>query len=184
MLLVERQEGHLTKLSGGMLVWLSVCSKVQTCIWPSWCHCHSLSLASVKSRLILHFWYRLIQVVSDKGSLNGCACCAVRKRQRRRRRTLAFTSHTSELLASKQMPKVQDAAVAHLWLALKRRNFVISLHLQTSMRQLPAALHRRYLAARISRRPLPACWLVAPERSMLKFSTYGPVWTHAYTDIW
>ena len=28
------------KLSSGMLVWLSVWSKVQTCIWPSWCHCH------------------------------------------------------------------------------------------------------------------------------------------------
>ena len=27
-------------------------SEVQTCIWPSWCHCHSLSLASVKSRLV------------------------------------------------------------------------------------------------------------------------------------
>jgi len=36
------------KLSVGVLVWLSVSSK--TCIWPSWCHCHSLSLASVKSR--------------------------------------------------------------------------------------------------------------------------------------
>ena len=31
------------KLSGGVLVWLSVWSEVQTCIWPSWCHCHSLS---------------------------------------------------------------------------------------------------------------------------------------------
>ena len=39
------------KLSGGVLVWWSVWSKVQTCMWPSWCHCHSLSLASVKSRL-------------------------------------------------------------------------------------------------------------------------------------
>ena len=37
-------------LSGGVLAWLSVWSEVQTCIWPSWCHCHSLSLASVKSR--------------------------------------------------------------------------------------------------------------------------------------
>jgi len=27
----------------GYLVWLSVCSEVQTCIWPRWCHCHSLS---------------------------------------------------------------------------------------------------------------------------------------------
>ena len=36
-LLVGRQEGHpaCKKLSGGVLAWLSVCSKVQTCIWPS-----------------------------------------------------------------------------------------------------------------------------------------------------
>ena len=44
---------------GGVLAWCFVCSEVQTCIWPSWCHCHSLSLASVKSRLVLPFWYRL-----------------------------------------------------------------------------------------------------------------------------
>jgi len=31
-----------------------------------------LSLASVKSRLILPFWYWLTQVVPDKGLLNGC----------------------------------------------------------------------------------------------------------------
>ena len=36
-------------LSGGMLAWLSVRGEVQICIWPSQCHCHSLSLASVKS---------------------------------------------------------------------------------------------------------------------------------------
>ena len=41
------------KLSGGVLAWLSVWSELQTCKWPSWCHCHSLSLASVKSRLVL-----------------------------------------------------------------------------------------------------------------------------------
>ena len=53
-LLVGRQEGHLAckKLSGGVLAWLSVRSEVQTCIRPSWCRCHSLSLASVKSRLV------------------------------------------------------------------------------------------------------------------------------------
>ena len=45
---------------------------MQTCIWPSWCHCHSLSLASVKSRLVLPFWYRLTRVVPEKGPLNGC----------------------------------------------------------------------------------------------------------------
>ena len=31
-----------------------------------------LPLASVKSRLVLPFWYRLTRVVSDKGPLNGC----------------------------------------------------------------------------------------------------------------
>ena len=61
------------KLSGGVLAWLSVWSEVQTCIWPSWCHCHSLSLAPVKSRLILPFWYRLTQVVLEKRPLNGCS---------------------------------------------------------------------------------------------------------------
>jgi len=37
MLLVGQQEGHpdCKKLSGGVLVWLSVWSQVQTCIWPS-----------------------------------------------------------------------------------------------------------------------------------------------------
>jgi len=36
-LLVGQQEGHpaCKKQSGGVLVWLSVWSKVQTCIWPS-----------------------------------------------------------------------------------------------------------------------------------------------------
>ena len=34
----------------------------------------TLSLASVKSRLVLPFWYRLTQVVLDKGQLNGCVC--------------------------------------------------------------------------------------------------------------
>jgi len=35
---------------------------------------HSLSLASVKSRLVLPFWYQLTRVVPDKGPLNGCEC--------------------------------------------------------------------------------------------------------------
>ena len=75
-LLVGWQEGHpvCKKLSGGVLAWLSVWSEVQTCILPSWCHCHSLSLASVKSRLVLPFWYRLTRVDPDKGPLNGCVC--------------------------------------------------------------------------------------------------------------
>jgi len=66
--LVGRQEGHpaCKKLSGGVLVWLYVWVKVQICIWPSWYHCHSLSLASVKSRFVLPFCYRLTRVIPDK----------------------------------------------------------------------------------------------------------------------
>ena len=60
------------KLSSGVLVWLSAWSEVQTCIRPSGFHCHSLSLASVKSRFVLPFWYRLTRVVLDKGPLNVC----------------------------------------------------------------------------------------------------------------
>jgi len=75
-LLVGRQEGHpackKTKWWGaGMVICLS---EMQTCIWPSWCHCHSMSLASVKSRLVLPFWYRLTRVVQEKGPLNGRVC--------------------------------------------------------------------------------------------------------------
>ena len=78
-LLVGRQEGHpaCKKLSGGVLAWLFVWSEVQTCIRPSWCHCHSLSLASVKFRLVLPFWYQLTRVVPDKGPLNVCVCVCV-----------------------------------------------------------------------------------------------------------
>jgi len=67
-LLVGRQERHpvCKKLSGEVLAWLSV-----------WCHCHSLSLASVKSRLILPFWYCPTLVVLEKGPLNGCVCVCV-----------------------------------------------------------------------------------------------------------
>ena len=73
MLLVGRQEGHpaCKKTVVGCWCGLSVWSKVHTCIWPSWCHCHSLSLASVKSRLVLPFWYWLTWVVPEKGLWNG-----------------------------------------------------------------------------------------------------------------
>jgi len=54
-LLVRHQEQHLAlkKLSDKVLVWLSVWIEVQmTCIWSSWCHCHPLSLASLKCRMV------------------------------------------------------------------------------------------------------------------------------------
>jgi len=76
MPLVGWQEGHpACKKLSGVLAWLSDWSEVQTCIWPSGCQCHSLSLASVKSsRSVFPFWYRLTRVVPDKGTLNRCVC--------------------------------------------------------------------------------------------------------------
>jgi len=72
MLLVGRQEGHpaCKKLSGEVLAWLSG-AKCRLA------YCHSLSLASVKSRLVLPFWYWLTWVVPEKGPLNGCVCVCV-----------------------------------------------------------------------------------------------------------
>ena len=68
---VGRQKRHpaCKKLSGGVPAWLFVCSDVQICIWPSWCHCQSLSLAS-----FLPFLYPVTWVVPDNGPLNGCVC--------------------------------------------------------------------------------------------------------------
>jgi len=84
----EEQLYRQEKMSVGfylrfILLLFAVWSEVQTCIWPSWCHCYSLSLASVKSRLVLPFSYWLTRVVPDKGPLNGCmyvilllSCCS------------------------------------------------------------------------------------------------------------
>ena len=60
-----------------MLVWLSVWSEVQTCMWPSWYHCHSLSLASVKSRLVFTFLVLVHPGSCRKGPLNVCVCVCV-----------------------------------------------------------------------------------------------------------
>jgi len=57
----------------------SLISKVRLlfCLWSSWSHCHSLSLASVKSRLVLPMWYWLTWVVLEKGPLNVCVFVCV-----------------------------------------------------------------------------------------------------------
>jgi len=60
-----------------MLAWLSVRGEVKICIWPSWCHCHSLSLNPVNPDWFLLFWYRLTQVVPDKWLLNKCVYVCV-----------------------------------------------------------------------------------------------------------
>jgi len=46
-LLVGRQGIQPVKTECWGAAWLSVWGEVQICIWPSWCHCHSLSLAAV-----------------------------------------------------------------------------------------------------------------------------------------
>jgi len=78
-LLAGRQEGHpaCKKLSGGVLAWLSVWSEVQTCIRPSGFHCHSLSLVSPKSRLVVTFLVRAHLGSPGKGPLNWCVCVRV-----------------------------------------------------------------------------------------------------------
>ena len=68
------QHPAILVLSGGVLAWLSVWSEVQTCVWPSWSHFHSLSLASVKSRLVLPFWYRLTRAGSPGQWAVKCVC--------------------------------------------------------------------------------------------------------------
>jgi len=68
-LLVGQQEGHpaCKKLSGGMLAWLCVWVKVQICIWPSWCHCHSLSLAPRNPDWFYHSGFAFL-VLAHRGS--------------------------------------------------------------------------------------------------------------------
>jgi len=98
-LLVGRQEEHpvCKKLSGGVLAWLSG-ARCRLAYSPA--DCHSLSLASVKSRLILNFWYRLTQVVLDKGPLNGCVCLCVKgvKKSNGGLLILTYSQSTSEAI--------------------------------------------------------------------------------------
>ena len=74
MLLVGRQEGHpackKTEWWGADVV---ICLERGASLhMAQLIHRHSLSLASVKSRLVLPFWYWLTWVVPDKGPLNVC----------------------------------------------------------------------------------------------------------------
>jgi len=66
-----------------------------------------LSLASVKSRLVLPFWYRLTWVVPEKGPLNMCVCVRVRVRmcvwaRARHSLTWPLQSYFDDILASWQ----------------------------------------------------------------------------------
>ena len=94
------------------VVGLSLWSKVQTCIWPNWCHCHSLSLAWVKSRLVLPFWYRPTRVVPERGPLNGCVCVLVS--------TVSTHYYSLSHRIASQAPYRWHGAVAP-WLLKRRR---------------------------------------------------------------
>jgi len=99
MLLVRQQKGHpACKKLSGVLVWLSVWSDfVQTCI------CQSVSyFCSVKSRLVLSFWYRLTQ---KKAVKQVCVCVCV---------TQMITAFHAllKLLQEKLAPKTGTIAVA------------------------------------------------------------------------
>jgi len=75
-LLVGRQEGHPACKKPVVGCWRGYLSGA-TCRLAygpadaTATHC----LASVKSRLVLPFWYRLTWVVPEKGPLNGCVWC-------------------------------------------------------------------------------------------------------------
>jgi len=64
----------VTILSGGVLAWLSVWCRL-ACGPADGTATHSL--ASVKSRLVLPFWYRLAWVVPDKEPLIKQACIII-----------------------------------------------------------------------------------------------------------
>ena len=78
MLLVGRQEGHPAckiRVVGCWHGYLSG-SRCRLAYGPADAtatHC----LASVKSRLVLPFWYRLTRIVPEEGPLNVCVCVIV-----------------------------------------------------------------------------------------------------------
>ena len=119
---VAGRASGLLKLSCGVLTWLSVWSELQTCIWPSWCHCHSLSLASVKSRLVLPFWYRLTRVVPDKGPLNvvcvcvrACVRACVRVFHSRLKTFLFCKSFPPSFSSSGLTPRIPRTVYRYFW---------------------------------------------------------------------
>ena len=77
MLLVGRQEGHPACKKRVAGCWHGCLSgaRCRLAYGPADATAtYSPSLASVKSRLVLPFWYQLTRVVPEKGPLNGCVC--------------------------------------------------------------------------------------------------------------
>ena len=76
-LLVGRQEGHPACKKQVVWCWRGCLSgaRCRLAYGPADAIAtHSPSLASVKSRLVFPFWYRLTRVIPEKGLLNGCVC--------------------------------------------------------------------------------------------------------------
>jgi len=63
-----------------MLAWLSVWGEVRICVRPSWSHCHSLSLAWVKSRLVLVPAHWVIPHKVQRAIKQMCVCVCLTKR--------------------------------------------------------------------------------------------------------
>jgi len=74
-LLVGRQEGHPACKNWVVGCWCGYLCRLASD--PADATATHLSLASVKSRLVPPFWYRLTWVVPEKGPLNGCVCVCV-----------------------------------------------------------------------------------------------------------
>jgi len=74
-----------------------------------------LSLAPVKSRLVLPFWYRLTRVVPVKGSLNGhvCACAGIVVGKQRRKEETCITSVLNVPPVSSDSDVVPETTVSH-----------------------------------------------------------------------
>jgi len=75
-LLVGRQEGHLAckKTFEWWGTGMVICLERDADLHMAQLMPLPLSLAAVKSRLVLPFWHRLTRVVPEKGPLYGCAC--------------------------------------------------------------------------------------------------------------
>jgi len=64
-----------------VLAWLSVCSKVQTCIWPSGFYCHSLFLGARDSEWQIGFTFLVPAHLGGPGQRavkRVCVCVCVR----------------------------------------------------------------------------------------------------------
>jgi len=72
-LLVGQQEGHPACKNGVVGCWCGYLSAARCRL----AYGPADATATLTSRLVLPFWYRLTRVVPEKGLLNGCVCvCA------------------------------------------------------------------------------------------------------------